>query len=117
LSEKKKGVSNYPQLLFLIGGLMTIEFINKWYTKRNNPCKTCLVQATCNQKFRYDCEALYAYRKASARIESIDTWIVLSTFLTWCIGFCLLVIITFCFGIWKWVELANPIWDKLMSFL
>ena len=78
-----------------------------------HPCKKCLVQAKCNPaphdksmtmiNIEYDKYNRFVYRKSL--VESLgDTIDVYSAIACFIVGI-ILILLTFIFGCWKWVEL------------
>jgi hypothetical protein len=74
------------------------------YSRYFNPCKKCLVQATCEPSST-KCDKYDHFHKQNHKISSIGSDIeavVLILYL--CIGV-LFIISIFVFGIWKWIEI------------
>ena len=92
---------------------MIFQDTAKWFVKKYlNPCKTCLVQATCDPtRVTYKltesnkCELYQKYLKRLSQADSIGSDMDVYTFLTLMGAGVILFLITLVFGVWKWVEL------------
>ena len=82
-----------------------ITFLYNLIKHKRDPCKDCIVKATCTQ--HHNCERFLVYIITLAKIDNISNYIDV-TFLTllfifWCIS----VIIILPLGAWKFVELLT----------
>lgn len=82
-----------------------LEFVRQWYIKNKNPCKKCLVQAACQKT----CTTKENFYKTARKINKLDSEIEIGFLLTCFLSGILFMVITFIFGLWKWVELTPPI--------
>lgn len=81
--------------------------------ERYNPCKSCLVRVTCNPAPHNNpltmidkkCHKYKAFRNIKDLADAFGDNIEVVSFITLFILGCILILITFCLGLWKWVEL------------
>jgi len=83
------------------------EDFAKWFVEKFlNPCKKCLVQASCNpMRQNKRCDAYTIYLKRRQEYTATGGDVDVYTFLGVAVVGTLFVIATFCLGVWKWVEL------------
>jgi len=74
--------------------------LREWLIDRKNPCKKCLVRATY-RPFKTNCDEWKQFIKKRDKAEAIKDFLILASLI---VGF-LFIIITFIFGILKWIRL------------
>ena len=95
---------------------MAIAFIQEWYGHKYDPCRLCLVKVTCNLEQRVKCGRYHKHIKYYTTIGKIDDFFDAIWILGILVGGLLFVITTFAFGIWKWFELWDSIWNGFRIF-
>jgi len=83
--------------------------------ERAHPCKTCLVQATCNPAphdrpltmIKKKCNKYTAFLNTKDLADTTGNNIEVFSFITFFVLGVILFIITFGLGLWKWVELIS----------
>ena len=95
---------------------MAINFIQQWYGHKHDPCKICLVKVTCRMEQRVECGRYHKHIKFYNTIGLVNDWLDAIWILGIVVGGFIFVVLTFAFGIWKWVELWGDIWHAFYTF-
>jgi hypothetical protein len=80
-----------------------------------DPCKNCLVKSTCQHTpffSRPKCERKEIWREKSNKLYYILTNIRDYSTITILALVALLLLLTFCLGIWKWCDLIVALYNK-----
>lgn len=79
----------------------------KWFAEKYlNGCKTCLVRATCEPvSLHGKCDIYNKFLRNLTKAANAGGDMDVYTFVGLCLVGLGFFIITFCLGIWKWVEL------------
>jgi len=94
---------------------MFLDRIPNWYRKYRDPCNRCLVGVVCRS--HSTCDRWQAYRKRFDMIDNITDVFTSVLIIGIIIIICVLIILTFIFGIWKWVELLNPLISTIWNII
>jgi hypothetical protein len=81
---------------------LIMKIFNIFY---KNPCKTCIVQASC----KIGCVEYWSWRDKKDSWESVYAFTELTCFIILIIGIITFIIIIFILGGWKSIEIINEL--------